>query len=196
MTKGPFRSKRLCNNGTNKDELIGDIVKALPKEYDFCAGVGPRLRDGSIIFPISDNRLPLQVRQQVLNRWVGLSLQKDATSAAWLPGSRPVSSAAMSAARFLHGELVHYAPGLADAMAAFEPAPHVQFGRSERDVPREPPPEKGDHGFWPFLRDDYRSVFFRLSGPGIRPGALGSVEMISLEARLATPLGLRCLIPQ
>ncbi len=72
--------------------------------------------------------------------------------------------------KYPHEELARYAPGLGD-VTAFEPAPHVMFGRSERDVPRTPPPEKGDHGFWP-LRSDYRSVFL-LSGPGIHPARLG-----------------------
>lgn len=80
-------------------------------------------------------------------------------------------------------ELLKYAPGLADAVAAFEPPEHVMFGRSDRDAPHSPPPEKGNHGFWP-LRANYRSVFL-LSRPGIKPQQLGPVDMLSLEGRLA-----------
>ena len=45
-------------------------------------------------------------------------------------------------------------------------------------------------GFWP-MREDYRSVFL-LSGPGIKPAALGPVQMISLKDRLAGAMGLAC----
>jgi predicted AlkP superfamily pyrophosphatase or phosphodiesterase len=64
------------------------------------------------------------------------------------------------------------------------------FGRSERDMPHEPPPEKGEHGFWP-LRADYRSVFL-LSGPGIAPANVGPLEMVSLKDRLSAAMGLSC----
>jgi predicted AlkP superfamily pyrophosphatase or phosphodiesterase len=166
------------------DELIGDIVKALPKGYDFAlvsdhgfervdrianlkaiaaaAGITGDLKAGGGLVTTTDPKVADWLRSQSGD--VGREIPRD--------------------------KLLKYAPGLADAVAAFEPADHVMFGRSERDVPHMPPPEKGDHGFWP-LRHDYRSIFL-LSGPDIKPQNLGSVEMISLETRLEKPLGLTC----
>lgn len=174
------------------DELIGEVVKALPKEYDFAL--------------VSDHGFEridhiANLRQQAnaagvaagLEPMGGIVIAKDAAAAAWLR-ERSGKAGSDVGREIPHDELVRYAPKLADAVAAFEPVAHVLFGRSERDVPREPPPEKGDHGFWP-LRDDYRSVFL-LSGPGIKPSKLGQVEMIGLESRLAAVLGLRCRPPE
>jgi hypothetical protein len=90
---------------------------------------------------------------------------------------------------------VRYAPKLADMVAAFEPAEHVQFfGRDATGPAHSASPERGNHGFWP-LRHDYRSTYI-LSGPGVRPENLGTVEMTSLEERLSVPLGLNCPKPQ
>ena len=80
-------------------------------------------------------------------------------------------------------------------MAAFEPANHVLFfGGEASGSAHTPPPEKGDHGFWP-LRHDYRSVFL-LAGPDMKAGNLGPVEMTSLEETLAMQLGIKCPKPQ
>ena len=74
---------------------------------------------------------------------------------------------------------------------AFDPAEHVLFFSRDASGPaHSTPPERGDHGFWP-LRHDYRSIFL-LSGPGIKPGQLGSVEMISLDSRLQQAMDLSC----
>jgi predicted AlkP superfamily pyrophosphatase or phosphodiesterase len=55
------------------------------------------------------------------------------------------------------------------------------------------PKIKGNHGFWPG-RPDYHSIFL-LSGPGVKPGKLGSIEMVSLEDRLTDALGISCPKP-
>jgi len=86
-------------------------------------------------------------------------------------------------------ELARYAPQLSGA--AFEPAPHVMFGNGKE--PREDSKTRGNHGFWP-ARPDYHSVFL-LSGPGIQPGKLGTIEMLSLKDRLAATLGVTCSAP-
>jgi len=86
-------------------------------------------------------------------------------------------------------ELKRYAPQLLGT--AFEPAPHVVFGNGKEA--REASKTKGNHGFWP-TRPDYHSIFL-LSGPGIKPGKLGTIEMVSLKDRLANALGVSCPTP-
>jgi len=85
-------------------------------------------------------------------------------------------------------ELARYAPQLSGT--AFEPAPHVMFGAATDGDARSPSKNKGNHGFWP-TRPDYHSIFL-LSGPGIKPQALGTIEMVSLESRLEQALGIHC----
>ncbi|HEX2761371.1 MAG TPA: hypothetical protein VHM27_12690, partial [Rhizomicrobium sp.] len=75
-----------------------------------------------------------------------------------------------------------------DVAAAFEPAPHVVFSSS--GAVRGKPSNAGTHGFWP-TRPDYHSIF-ALSGPGIKAGKLGEIEMISLRDRFAKVLDLNC----
>jgi predicted AlkP superfamily pyrophosphatase or phosphodiesterase len=52
---------------------------------------------------------------------------------------------------------------------------------------------KGNHGFWP-TRPDYHSIFL-LSGPGVKPGKLGTMEMVSLADHLRGALGISCPKP-
>jgi predicted AlkP superfamily pyrophosphatase or phosphodiesterase len=85
-------------------------------------------------------------------------------------------------------ELARYAPQLAGA--GFEPAPHVMFGGAASGPAHGESRTKGNHGFWP-TRPDYHSIFL-LSGPGIKPGKLGTIEMVSLKDRLAGALGITC----
>lgn len=183
--RGPFEADA---NATleRTDELIGQMLKALPKGYDFAL-----VSDHG--FERVDNIANLKTIAATQGMtgdtkpMGGLVTTADPKMAEWL---RAQSGKGDVGREVPHDELVKYAPGLTDVAAAFEPAPHVMFGRSQRDVPREPPPERGDHGFWP-LRSDYRSVFL-LSGPGIRPAKLGPLEMISLKDRLARAMALAC----
>jgi len=183
--RGPFDAEA---NATleRTDELIGQILKVLPRGYDFAL-----VSDHG--FERVDNIANLKAIAASqgtigdIRAMGGLVTTADSKMADWL---RAQSGKGDVGREVPHDELVKYAPALADVAAAFEPAPHVMFGRSDRDVPRQPPPEKGDHGFWP-LRSDYRSVFL-LSGPGIRPAKLGPLEMISLKDRLAQAMALAC----
>jgi predicted AlkP superfamily pyrophosphatase or phosphodiesterase len=88
-------------------------------------------------------------------------------------------------------ELTKYAPQLSGT--AFEPAPHVMFGATTNGEAHTASKTKGNHGFWP-TRPDYRSIFL-LSGPGIKPGKLGTLEMVSLEDRLTGAMGVSCPKP-
>lgn len=173
------------------DELVGDLVKALPKNYDLAL-----VSDHGFerIDHIANMNVEMKAAgvQGDLQPMGGIVATRDEAVAAWLRGQSGKTGSDVGR-EIPHGELVRYAPKLADEVAAFEPSDHVMFGRSDRDLPHEPPPEKGDHGFWP-LRHDYRSVFL-LSGPGVTPANLGSLEMVSLEPRLASVLGLQCAAP-
>ena len=92
-----------------------------------------------------------------------------------------------------HAELLRYSPPLAGAVAAVEPAPHVLVGNAATGPAHSKSTNAGTHGFWP-TRPDYHSVFL-LSGPGIKPGKLGTIEMVSLMGRFAKVLGLKCGTP-
>ncbi|HEX4270007.1 MAG TPA: ectonucleotide pyrophosphatase/phosphodiesterase [Rhizomicrobium sp.] len=171
------------------DLLIGDILKALPKDYDFAL-----VSDHG--FELLDHVANLKAEAAQagitgdLKAMGGLVTTADAKVADWLraQAGKPGSDIGREVP---HDELVQYAPGLGDAVAAFEPAPHVMFyGKDASGPVHIAPPEKGEHGFWP-MRADYRSVFL-LSGPGIKPEALGPIQMISLKDRLAGAMGLSC----
>ena len=175
------------------DDLIGDIRKALLGDYDFAL-----VSDHG--FERIDRVANMKVEAAAANLagdiepMGGIVVTKDRGVANWLraQSGQPDSDVGRE---IPHSELVQYAPKLADAVAAFEPADHVLFyGNSATGPAHAVPPEKGDHGFWP-LRRDYRSIFL-LTGPGVKPGNLGPVEMISLEDRLAAPLGLKCMKAQ
>ena len=170
------------------DELVGLLLAALPREYDFAL-----VSDHG--FERIDHIANLKVQAAAdaiggdLEPMGGIVITKDANIAQWL---RKLSQQTGSdvGREIPHDELVRYAPALADAAAAFEPADHVMFGRETTGPVHTPPFEKGEHGFWP-LRHDYRSVFL-LYGPGIKAKHLPALEMISLEDRLAAPLRLSC----
>jgi predicted AlkP superfamily pyrophosphatase or phosphodiesterase len=183
--RGPFESEA---NATleRTDELVGDMLKALPKGYDFALVSDHGFERVDRIANLKAIAAADGVTGE-MKAAGGLVTTADPKVADWL---RAQSGKGDVGREIPHDELVKYAPGLSDAIAAFEPADHVMFGRSDRDMAHTPPPEKGDHGFWP-LRHDYRSTFL-MAGPGIRPKNLGQLEMVSLEGRLAAPLGLSC----
>lgn len=175
------------------DELIGDLLKALPKAYDFAL-----VSDHG--FERIDRIANMKVEAAAaglggdIEPMGGLVATRDQAVAAWLRDQSGKEGGDVGR-EIPHDELVRYAPRLADMIAAFEPAEHVLFFSRDATGPAHiTPPEKGDHGFWP-LRHDYRSTYL-LSGPGIRPGKLGAVEMTALEGRLAAPLGLICPKPE
>ena len=122
----------------------------------------------------------------------GLVTTSDAKVAAWLRGLS-LKGGGDIGREIPHAELLQYSPPLASAVAAFEPAPHVLFGTAATGPAHSKSGNAGTHGFWP-TRADYHSVFL-LSGPGIRPGKLGTIEMVSLHDRFAAVLGLNCGTP-
>jgi len=174
------------------DTLIGDILKAMPKDYDFALVSDHGFERIDRIANLKAEASEAGVQGDI-EPMGGIVITKDHAVSEWLhdQSGKPGSDVGREIPR---DELLRYAPKLADAVAAFEPADHVLFYSPDASGPaHSPPPEKGDHGFWP-LRHDYRSVFL-LSGPGIKSGSLGAVEMISLKDRLAASLGLSCPAP-
>ncbi|HWB98919.1 MAG TPA: ectonucleotide pyrophosphatase/phosphodiesterase [Bryobacteraceae bacterium] len=168
------------------DELIGEMLKALPKDYDLAL-----VSDHG--FEQVDHIAQLKVMAAAagvtgpLTVAGGLVTTTDANVATWL---RAQSGEGDVGREIAHDELVTYAPASSAAVAAFEPAPHVQFGNASSGEARTKPGEKGNHGFWP-TRPDYHSIYL-LSGPGVTPGKLGEIQMVSLEKRLEAVIGISC----
>ncbi|MDB5739414.1 MAG: hypothetical protein JWP16_454 [Alphaproteobacteria bacterium] len=166
------------------DELIGDIVKAMPGDYDLAL-----VSDHG--FERIDRIANLKVMAAAdgiagdMAIEGGLVTTSDAKVAAWLRG---LSGKGDVGREVPAAELARYAPLLSGS--AFEPAPHVMFGAAINGEAHGPSKSMGNHGFWP-TRSDYHSIFL-LSGPDIKPGALGTIEMVSLDSRLEQALGISC----
>ena len=169
------------------DELLGEILAALPGEYVF-----------ALVSDHGFERVDRIANPRVLLARNGLSgdmqplggilTTADASAAAFV--RKLAASPANGIGREIpSAELLRYAPGLSAVSAAFEPAEHVMFGPAERGEYFTPPAEKGNHGFWP-TRPDYRSVFL-ISGPDITAGAGPEIQMIDIASRLGKVLGLQ-----
>jgi predicted AlkP superfamily pyrophosphatase or phosphodiesterase len=167
------------------DELIGDILKVLPKDYDLAL-----VSDHG--FERVDRIANLKVMAAAdgvtgaMTVTGGLVITSDPAALAWLRGQKGDVGREVPPA-----ELAKYAPQLSGT--AFEPAPHVMFGAATGGEAHTTSKTKGNHGFWP-TRPDYHSIFL-LSGPGIKPGKLDTIEMVSLEDRLTGALGVSCPKP-
>ena len=167
------------------DELIGDILKALPKDY----AVAMVSDHGFEQIDHIANLKVLAAADGVTAAMTvtgGLVTSSDPAAIAWL---RAQSGKGEVGREVPPDELKRYAPQLSGT--AFEPAPHVMFGNGKEA--RETSRTKGNHGFWP-TRPDYHSIFL-LSGPGIKPGKLGTIEMVSLKDKFANALGVGCPTP-
>ena len=182
--QGPFgaRAKAVVER---TDELIGNILKSLPKDYALAL-----VSDHG--FEQIDHIANLKVMAaaagvtEAMTVAGGLVTSSDPQTIAWLKAQ---SGKGEVGREVPSDELKRYAPQLSGT--AFEPAPHVMFGKGKE--PREESKTKGNHGFWP-ARPDYHSIFL-LSGPSIQPGKLGTIEMVSLKNRLAGALGVTCPTP-
>jgi predicted AlkP superfamily pyrophosphatase or phosphodiesterase len=164
------------------DELIGDIVKALPKDY----AVALVSDHGFEKIDHTANPKAMAAAAGVTGEMTvtaGMVRTNDPQVAVWL---RMQSGKGDVGREIPAAEVKHFA-GL-DVAAAFEPAPHVTF--SATGPVHGTPSNAGTHGFWP-TRPDYHSIF-ALSGPGIKPGKLGEIGMVSLKDRFASVLGLTC----
>lgn len=166
------------------DELIGDILKALPKDYAVAlvSDHGFERIDHVANLKVMAAAAGISVEMKIAG---GLVSTTDAQAANWL---RQQAGRGDVGRQIAPDELKRFA-GF-DALAAFEPAPHVVFGNASSGPAHTPSANAGTHGFWP-TRPDYHSIF-ALSGPDIKPDKLGEIEMVSLRDRFARVLGLSC----
>ncbi len=167
------------------DELIGDILKVLPKDYALALVSDHGFEQ---VDHIANPKI-LAAGDGVTGAMTvtgGLVTSSDPQAIAWL---RTQSGKGEIGREVPPEELKAYAPQLSGT--GFEPAAHVMFGNGKQA--REASQTKGNHGFWP-TRPDYHSIFL-LSGAGIRPARLGTIEMVSLKQRLAGALGVACPAP-
>lgn len=166
------------------DELLGEMLKALPRDYAVAI-----VSDHG--FEAVDHIANLKVLAAAdgvtgeMTIAAGLVRTNDPKVADWL---RAQSGKSEVGRQVPSDELLSY--GGFEALAAFEPAPHVMFGNAATGPAITPSSNKGNHGFWP-TRADYRSVFL-LSGPGVTQEKLETLSMVSLKDRFAAVLGLTC----
>ena len=159
------------------DELIGKILAVTPANFRVAI--------------VSDHGFELTRR--VLNPLVllqgskatvtsGVVIARDAATAGLLEGKEGIGR------RIPLAELALHAPELAvGAVAAFEPAEGVLFGRGVDVLWPEHQP-RGEHGLWPG-RADYRSIYL-VAGPGIAARKSGPMSMLEINGRLENLLGL------
>jgi predicted AlkP superfamily pyrophosphatase or phosphodiesterase len=168
------------------DELIGNLLEALPSGYDL-ALVSDH---GFERVDKTANPRVLLARNNIAGKvqpMGGILTMSDPAAAAFLRQAAADPENGIGA-EIPRSELLQYAPKLSDVAAAFQPAEHVMFGPADHGPYFTPPYEKGNHGFWP-TRGDYRSVFV-LWGPGVARGQLGEIQLISIAGQLAAVLGL------
>jgi predicted AlkP superfamily pyrophosphatase or phosphodiesterase len=169
------------------DELIGDILKVMPKDYDLALVSDHGFERVDHIANLKAMAAadgvtgPMTVQD-------GLVTTGDPAAAAWL---RRQAGRGDVGREVPPDDLAKYAPLLSGA--AFEPAPHVMFGPAASGEAHSVPKTRGNHGFWP-TRPDYHSIFL-LSGPDVKPGKLGTIEMVSLKDRFARAVGVTCPRP-
>ena len=171
------------------DELIGDLLAALPAGYDFAL-----VSDHGFerVDKIANPRV-LLTQNDVAGQAEslgGIVTTTDATVAAFLRKAAADPAKGIGA-EIPRAELLQYAPKLSKVVAAFQPAEHVMFGSAEHGPYFTPPAEKGNHGFWP-TRKNYRSIFC-LYGPGVQQGQVGEMQIISIAGQLAAVLGVGSL---
>lgn len=185
--RGPFETNAKAVL-ERTDELIGEMLHALPAGYDVVLTSDHGFER---VDHISNLKVLLAQAGVTgdLEPMGGIVATRDPAVAAFLRSER-ARTEGLVGREIPHAELVRYAPRLADVAAAFAPADHAMFGRADTGPVLTAPREKGEHGFWP-LRPDYRSVFVAW-GPGVKPGAVPQMQMLDIEGRLAGLVGITC----
>ena len=185
------------------DELIGQMMAALPADYDLVVTSDHGFERVDHIAHL-DVLLAQHGIGGKIRSMGGIATTDDPEVAAFL--RRESEAGKDGIGRVIPPtELMQYAPHLATSLLVIEPAEHYMFGFGPPSHDRPTtgvgasagssayltaPAEKGNHGFWP-SRADYGSVYIA-SGQNIVPKDLGRIEMISIRDRLAQLLGLTC----
>jgi predicted AlkP superfamily pyrophosphatase or phosphodiesterase len=158
------------------DELIGQIIAALPKDTTLVLvsdhGFVPV--DKTVHPPIG-TVTPFMVSTDDRETASKLeSLQRDPANGI----GRKISSA----------EWKRFQPNKPEPLAAYEPAASFEFSPQPTQSRYGEPAEIGIHGLWPG-HPDYRSVFV-LWGPGIKPRKTPEISMLEIYPRLKRILSL------
>jgi len=172
----------------NDDELIGQILKAMPP--------------GTLVALVSDHGFENEnriVRPKVLLRQAGVKGRVEVADG--LIGTPDAAVADALRKLMLQGrkngiarevkmaEVKARAPSLGRWVAAFDTLPDCVASDQDRGPGIGPGSHNGAHGFWP-TRPGYRSVFI-LAGPGVRPVKLGEIDLLQIAPTLADALGVK-----
>lgn len=182
---GPFT--RAANALVERtDELIGAMLQAAPPEMIVAVVSDHGFERADRVVDVNA-ALAKEGSTSRVNQASGLLTTKDAAVAAWL--RQPTNATKYGVGREIpREELLEFAPHMADALAAFEPAAHHLFGASSTGELFARPAEAGVHGLWP-LRNDYRAALI-IWGKDIKPARKSQVSMLDIAPRLAALMGI------
>ena len=158
------------------DELIGEILKALPKD--------------TVLALVSDHgfvQVDKTVHPPVGTVTPFIVSTNDAETARQLERLRQDPANGIGR-RIPSSEWKRFQPDKPEPLAAYEPADLFLFSPQPTEGAYGKPYEIGTHGLWPG-RPDYRSVFM-LWGPGIKPMKTPALSVLDIYPRLKRILSL------
>ncbi len=165
---GPF--SREANAAVEHiDDLIGDMLRALPKDDVFVL--------------VSDHGFE-KVDDEVSVAIDGVRTRGAIAIADTVAAAETLRTAPGVGREIPKDEVARFAPDLAKAEAVFESAAGVMF-RNKSETHSQPA-EAGNHGHWPMR---YRAVFVAW-GPGIKAERLPEFSQMEIAPRLAALLGI------
>jgi hypothetical protein len=168
------------------DELIGEMLQAAPPEMIIAIVSDHGFERAERVVDVNAVLSKEGIAGRVIQT-AGLLTTKDAAVAEWL--RQPTNASKYGIGREVSRvELTKFAPHLADALAAFEPAAHHLFGASAKGEMFTRPNEAGVHGLWP-LRNDYRASLI-IWGKEIKSARKPEISMLDIATRLAALMGL------
>lgn len=168
------------------DELIGELLQAAPPDMIVAIVSDHGFERADRVVDVNAALGKEGVTGRV-NQAAGLLTTKDAAVADWLRQARNATKYGIGR-ELPRAELLRFAPHLADALAAFEPAAHHLFGAAAAGELFTRPAEAGVHGLWP-LRNDYRAALI-IWGREIKPARKPEISMLDIAPRLASLMGI------
>jgi predicted AlkP superfamily pyrophosphatase or phosphodiesterase len=179
---GPFsREAKAAMEYT--DELIGDMLKAAPKDLVIALVSAHDFERTDKIVNLRD----LAKDQVTITPF--LLIARNSEAAGKIRALKADSKFGIGREIPLE-EFKQLAPQLGDAVAVWEPSEHFAFsaGQAGSTELYSTPNGKGNHGLWP-TRPDYRSVFV-LWGSGVKSQQLAEMRMTEITERLAGVLAV------